>query len=157
MGVWLLFIHILAGCVWVGGHLYLAIRIVPKALHMKNAQILLDFERNFEKIGMTALIVQVVTGIYALHKILPTIASLFDHSQNNAFRGLAILFCFKLTWLLLTFITAMSAQFLVLPTLRKNPTNVKLTKIFVAHILIVTFLSVLFVLTGVFFRTGLPF
>lgn len=57
MNFWLLFWHILGACIWVGGHLYLCLCILPKAVRHQDSQPILNFENSFEKLGMTALIV----------------------------------------------------------------------------------------------------
>ena len=58
----LLFLHLLGATVWVGGHLFIAIKLLPTALRTGDKTALLNFERNYESIGMPALIVQVITG-----------------------------------------------------------------------------------------------
>ncbi len=41
----LLIIHLISASIWVGGHLYLCICLVPKALFQKNPDHILNFER----------------------------------------------------------------------------------------------------------------
>ena len=64
MSFWLLFLHVMGACIWVGGHLYLVVKILPQAVREQNTQRILDFEGSFEKLGMSALVVQVLTGLY---------------------------------------------------------------------------------------------
>ena len=59
-----LLLHLLAACIWVGGHLILAITILPHALKTKSVETLLNFENKFEKLGIPALIVQIISGFY---------------------------------------------------------------------------------------------
>ena len=74
MNFWLLFWHILGACIWVGGHLYLCLCILPKAVRHQDSQPILNFENSFEKLGMTALIVQVLTGFIWHINICPALA-----------------------------------------------------------------------------------
>ena len=151
MSFWLLFLHVMGACIWVGGHLYLVLKILPQAVREQNTQRILDFEGSFEKLGMSALVVQVLTGLYMAHLFLPDFSNLTDHSNP-----IAVLVSLKLTWLVLTIITALSAQLLMIPNVKKDINNAKLRNIFIGHTLMVTALAVAFVATGVMFRTGLP-
>lgn len=151
---WLLFLHLLGASVWIGGHLYLALRIVPVAIFEQNSQILLDFEKSFEKLGMSALIIQVLTGLKMADILLPEWSLLLAHGADNPLRQISILLTVKLTWLILTVMTALSAQLFVIPNLKKDIKNAKHRRIFISHILIITVLSVAFLATGVLFRTG---
>lgn len=85
------------------------------------------------------------------HLFLPDFSNLTDHSNP-----IAVLVSLKLTWLVLTIITALSAQLLMIPNVKKDINNAKLRNIFIGHTLMVTALAVAFVATGVMFRTGLP-
>ena len=154
MNFWLLFLHILGASIWVGGHLYLAIRIVPTAIRQQNSQLLLDSEKSFEKLGMSALIIQVATGLKMASLLLPSWSLLLQHGADNPLRQVSILLTVKLTWLFLTILTAISAQVFAVPALKKDTNNAKKRNFFIAHILTVTLLSVAFVVTGVLFRTG---
>jgi len=59
----LLLLHILSATIWTGGHIVLSVAILPKVLREHSLGMLLDFESAYEKIGMSALIVQVITGL----------------------------------------------------------------------------------------------
>lgn len=155
MSVWWLLLHVLGACVWVGGHLYLAIVVLPKAARHQDAQFLLDFEASFEKLGMSALIAQAISGLVMAHRWMPDWAQIFNHSVENPLRSISILLTVKLTWLLMTILTALSAQLWVLPRLKQNLHSAKLRRIFMGHILTITLLAVAFVVTGVLFRTGI--
>ena len=61
---WVIFLHVLAATVWTGGHLVLATTVLPRALRQRSPQRLLDFEQGYERIGMPALAIQVVTGLW---------------------------------------------------------------------------------------------
>lgn len=151
---WLLFLHLIGASVWVGGHLYLALRIVPIAIREQNSQILLDFEAGFEKLGMSALMIQVLTGIKMANSLLPNWVLLLQHGVENPLRQVSILLTMKLCWLFLTVLTAISAQVIAVPRVKREPNSAKARHFFVGHILTVTVLSVAFLVTGVLFRTG---
>lgn len=151
---WLVLLHVLGASVWVGGHLYLALRIVPKAILKQDSQLLLDFANNFEKLGMSALIIQVLTGFKMASTLLPDWSLLFAHSVDNPLRQISILLSMKICWLFLTVVTALSAQFLVIPKLKQAQQSHKYRYLFVMHILVVTLLALIFLVTGVLFRFG---
>ncbi len=50
--------------IWTGGHLFLALGISPKVLKTNDHQMLLDFERFYEKVGIPALLLQALSGLY---------------------------------------------------------------------------------------------
>jgi len=140
----LLALHILAATIWTGGHIVLSLIILPKVLKRRSAQLLLDFESAYEKIGMPALVIQVVTGLMLAHHLLPDISLWFDMSVPVA-HGIAA----KLTLLALTVLFALDARFRVIPKLSEaNLVDMAW------HIIPVTVFSVLFVLAGVSFRAG---
>ncbi len=65
---WLVIAHLLGAAVWVGGHLVLALTVLPRALASRDPSIVLDFEAGFERLGLPALALQVATGLWlALH------------------------------------------------------------------------------------------
>lgn len=59
----ILIIHLLAATVWVGGHLILLLRYVPKAMKSNSLEELSFFRKNFEPIGMPSLFILIITGI----------------------------------------------------------------------------------------------
>lgn len=140
----LLLLHILAATIWTGGHIVLSVVILPKVLREKSPEQLLSFESVYEKIGMPALIVQVITGLMLAHRLLPDVSQWFNLNNPVAHGILA-----KLLLLGLTFAFALDARFRVIPVLSKD-NLVDMTW----HIIPVTLLSVLFVFVGVSFRTG---
>lgn len=140
----LLLLHILSATIWTGGHIVLSVVILPKVLRERSPEQLLSFESVFEKIGMPALIVQVVTGLMLAHRLVPDVSQWFDMT-NPVSHGIAA----KLTLLALTFMFAIDARFRVIPVLSKN------NLVDMAwHIIPVTLFSILFVVVGVSFRTG---
>lgn len=140
-----LFLHVLAATIWTGGHLVLLTAVLPRALAARDPEILLAFESRFEKIGMPALIMQVATGLYMAHTLVPEIA------QWVAFGSpLAGLIGLKLSLLTITVLAAVDARLRIIPTL-----SAATLPVMARRIALVTAVSVLFVLVGVSFRGGL--
>jgi len=104
----------------------------------------LAFESAFEKIGMPALILQIVTGVMLAYRLIPDVGLWFDMS-NPVAKGVVA----KLTLLTLTFLFALNARFRVIPNLNKENLH-----IMAWHIVSVTIISILFVIVGVSFRAG---
>ena len=103
-----------------------------------------NFESAYEKIGMPALIIQVITGLMLAHRMLPDVSLWFDMSIPLA-HGIAA----KLTLLGLTVLFALDARFRVVPKLSaSNLVDMAW------HIIPVTLFSILFVIVGVSFRAG---
>ncbi|QYK04356.1 CopD family protein [Shewanella zhangzhouensis] len=152
----ILLLHLLGAILWTGGHLVLTLSILPAALKHKDPRPLLDFESRFEKLAMTALAVQVTTGMMLARHYLPNPALWFAEAQP-----FSVIIKAKLMLLLLTLLTALSARFRVLPQLGAatssnagSPVKTRLLYTMAAHILLVTLLSVAFVIVGVGVRTG---
>ena len=139
-----LLLHILAATIWTGGHIVLSVVVLPKVLRERSPARLLEFESVYEKIGMPALIIQVITGLFLAYRMLPDVSQWLDFSNPIAHPILL-----KLSLLTLTLCFAMSARFRVIPHLSdKNLTTMAW------HIIPGTIISLLFVITGVSFRTG---
>jgi len=145
MHTYILTLHILAATIWTGGHLILATVILPKILKNKDVEGLMAFEMNYEKIGMPALIIQVITGFYLIYNLAPNINTWFSFSNFNTTRiGI------KLILLIVTILFAMSAKFFVIPKLSK-----KTLPIMAFHIISVTCLGIAFVIIGSSFKNDL--
>ena len=140
----ILFLHILGATIWTGGHIVLSVVVLPGVLRDRAPDRLLRFESAFEKIGMPALLVQVVTGVLLAKRLIPDFAGWFDFSNPVAHVVVT-----KLTLLAITVALALDARFRVLPKFDET----RLTDM-AWHIVPVTVLSVLFVAAGVSFRTG---
>lgn len=141
---WVLTLHVLGACVWTGGHLLLALGVLPSALRLRDPQIVLAFEERFERIGLPALLVQVISGLWLAHRLVPNPAHWFEFSQPVS-QNIAI----KLSCLLATVGLAAHARLRIIPKL----SNANLSLLAV-HIVMVTLLGVLFVVAGVTTRTG---
>ncbi|WP_434663313.1 CopD family protein [Aeromonas sp. NJAU223] len=137
-------LHILAATVWTGGHIVLSVVVLPRVLRERSPARLLEFESVYEKIGMPALIIQVITGLFLAHRMLPDVSQWLDFSNPVAHPILL-----KLSLLALTLCFALSARFRVIPNLSE-----KTLTTMAWHIIPVTIISILFVITGVSFRTG---
>ena len=139
----LLILHILSATVWTGGHLVLAIGFLPQALKRKDPAIIEVFESRFERIGIPALVIQVLTGLWLANRYLP-MAQWFSF-ENYLSTHIVI----KLVLLGLTLVLAMDARLRLIPKLDAS----RLVSL-AAHILAVTLISVLFVIVGIGIRTG---
>lgn len=140
----LLFFHLLAATIWTGGHLVLAIGVLPRVLRKRSVDDMLEFERGYERIGIPALVVQVITGLWLAHRMVPDMSLWFDLG-NPLCRAIAA----KLALLAITVGFAVDARLRLLP----NLTPEKLPAL-AWHVIPVTIASVLFVYVGVSIRTG---
>jgi len=138
----ILTLHILAACVWTGGHIVLAVGILPGVLANKDIDFLSRFESSYEKVGLPALLIQIVSGLYLAQELLPAPLQWF-----NLENPVARLICVKISLLLLTACFALHARLRIIPNL--SPNNVGLLAL---HIIPVTLISVAFVIVGVSFR-----
>ena len=140
----LLLLHVLAATVWTGGHIVLSVVVLPRVLRERSPEQLLQFESVYEKIGMPALVIQIITGLLLAYHMLPDIGEWLNFS-NPVSHVLAL----KFTLLALTFGFALDARFRVIPNLSEKTLGVMAW-----HIVPVTLFSILFVVAGVSFRTG---
>lgn len=140
----ILLLHILGATIWAGGHLVLAVTILPRVLREREPARLLKFESAYERIGMPALVVQVATGLWLAHRMVP------EPGRWLAFDDpVASLVGVKLLLLATTVAFALDARLRLIPRLSER-NLVALAW----HIVPVTVVSVLFVIVGVAFRTG---
>ena len=139
-----LLLHVLSATVWTGGHLVLALTILPRVLREKSPAELLRFESAFERVGLPALFIQVLTGTWLAYRMMPDITQWF--AFDNPVSRLLML---KLFLLAVTVALALDSRLRLIPRLSANT----LTSL-AWHIVVVTILSVLFVVVGVSFRSG---
>ncbi len=139
-----LILHILAATVWTGGHLVLAVTVLPKALRRNAPELIFEFDSRFERIAIPALLLLVVTGLWLAYRIIPDVSAWFSFENY-----VSTLIAAKLTLLALTVALAVDARIRIIPNISSD--NLK-TLAF--HIIPVTIISVLFVIIGVGFRTG---
>ena len=140
----LVVLHTLGATVWVGGHLVLAVTVLPKALQNRDPDLIHQFEEHFENFGLTSLLVQVITGLGLTWIYFPNFQNFLDFdSYLSTYIGV------KLLLLLGTISLAIHARFFIIPNLTKETLNS-----LAYHIVGVTTLAVLFVTLGAGIRLG---
>lgn len=115
----------------------LASTILPKALECHSAAIVSEFEQRFERIGLPALAVQIVTGLWLAEHLLGSPGNWFE--GNPVARRVQV----KLGLPAVTIGLAVHARFRVIPNL-SDATLPTLAW----HVRIVALAAVLFVLAG---------
>lgn len=140
----MLLLHILAATIWTGGHLVLALTVLPRVMRKRSSSKLLEFESAYERIGIPALVVQVATGLWLAHRLVPEISRWLAFDDP-----LARLVGVKVLLLATTVGFALDARLRLIPRLSERN-----LRSLVWHIIPVTLLSVTFVVVGVAFRTG---
>ena len=140
----LVIVHALAATVWSGGHLVLDFGVLPRALREQSAQRIRDFEELFEPLGLTALAIQVVTGLWMGWTYLPGAQGLFQ--ANNP---IGILVGTKLVLLASTAALAIHARLRLIPQLNDSNLNG-----LAWHIRGITALAIAFVVVGALIRLG---
>jgi putative copper export protein len=136
-------LHILGATVWAGGHLTLAVTILPTALKDQRAATVREFEQRFERIGIPALALQIVTGLWLAQHLLGSPDHWFGSSP------VARVVQLKLGLLAITLGLAAHARLRVIPKL-SDATLPSLAW----HIRVVTLAAVLLVLAGASIRFG---
>lgn len=140
----LVILHLLGASVWVGGHLVLLFTVLPKALRERDPEIILRFEHPFERIGIPALILQLITGLLLAHRYVPGILPAFDFG-DRIHQVIAV----KLILLLATAITGAHARFWIIPKL-----TAERLPFLAAHIAFVTSIAVTMLVLGASIRLG---
>ena len=135
-----IFLHIICATIWTGGHIILTLSFLPKALNKNDFSIIEQFESKFEPIGMSALVISVITGIY-MATIYTTHFFAFDFSDHHN-KHIYI----KFILLICTIILAIHARFFLIPKRDLKPLSY--------HIILVTLLSIAFVFVGFSTRAG---
>mgnify|MGYP007063412016 FL=1 len=111
----LVILHVIGATIWTGGHLVLSTTVLQKALKLKDKNILLDFEEQYERIGMPALLSQIITGvilaIYYSNDFW--IIFLMDNKIHT-------IITIKVILLIITSATAIHAKIKVLPSLSND-------------------------------------
>ncbi|MDP4231705.1 MAG: copper resistance protein CopD [Bacteroidota bacterium] len=140
----LLVLHLLGSSIWVGGHLVMAVRVLPKALKQRDPAIIAGFEAVFEKIGIPALLLQIATGIGLAYQFTINLFDVFDFEA-----GPHAMIALKLILLLATLIIAAHARIRLIGKLTE--TNLS----FLAwHIRMITVLAVAMLVFGAGVRLG---
>lgn len=141
---YILLLHVLGATIWTGGHLVLCLTVLPRAMRNKSTKTILQFESGYEKLGIPALIIQIITGLWLAHHLLPDMSAWF--SLDNLVSNLIAL---KLLLLFLTAGFAAHARLRIIPSLKEETLT-----LLAYHIIFTTVTSVLFVFIGVSFRVG---
>ena len=140
----ILLLHILGATIWTGGHLVLAVAILPRVLRERSPARLLEFESAYERVGIPALVVQVASGLWLAHRMVPELSRWLAFDDP-----VATLVGVKLLLLATTVAFALDARLRLIPRLSEQNLGA-----LAWHIVPVTLVSVLFVVVGVSFRTG---
>jgi putative copper export protein len=140
----LIIFHILGASIWTGGHLILSLTILPKALQKQEPDLIHNFESSFETLGLAALFMQVITGLWLTLIYFPSFHNFLAFDSY-----LATYIATKLGLLLLTIALAVHARLFIIPNLK--PEN--LTSL-AYHIVGVTTLAVLLAILGAGIRVG---
>lgn len=138
----LLFLHLLGASVWVGGHLVLLFGVLPRALRGRDPQPVRAFEQVYERIGIPALLLQIVSGLWLASLWLP-VGSWFSALP------LARVIQAKLLLLAMTAALGAHARLALIPRLDSQ----RLPQLGL-HILLITLTAVTFVWVGAGFRFG---
>jgi len=137
-------LHLLGATVWVGGHLVLSLSVLPRALRARDPAIIREFESGFERLGIPALLVQIVTGLWLAYHWAPHVTSWFSPSTPQE-RFILI----KLVLLAATVALAVHARLRVVPHL-----DAATLRFLAYHVVAVTLLGVALLVVGVAIRTG---
>ncbi len=108
----LLVLHLLAAAVWVGGYLFLVLGYAPEAVRTRDPRGLVDAHARLQRVGLPALAVLIVSGLWLAWNWLPDSTLWFESSLPIASVILAKLGLLALIMLLLTYL-----RLRVLPTL----------------------------------------
>jgi len=140
----LVIVHALAATVWTGGHLVLDLGVLPTALRDRNAAAIRSFEETFEPLGLPALAIQVVTGVWMGWIVLPGFRGLL-----NPGNPIGMLVGVKLLLLAATAALAIHARLRLIPHL----TDDNLSGL-AWHIRGITALAIAFVVVEALIRLG---
>lgn len=140
----LLIIHLLSATIWVGGHLILCFRYLPLALKNKDPNVIREYEKQYEPIGIPALLLLVITGVIMAYDYNVTFSSWFTFS-NSVEKVVSI----KLILLFTTLALAIHARFFIIPKLEVS--SLRLMSI---HIIILSIVAVTMLVFGSLVRVG---
>jgi len=57
-------LHIIGAAALAGGHLIFALGVLPRAMRARDSEMLLSYQKAFTPVGHTALLIQIVTGLW---------------------------------------------------------------------------------------------
>ncbi|MCP9848348.1 CopD family protein [Cyanobium sp. Morenito 9A2] len=140
----LVIVHALGASIWTGGHLLLALGVLPPALKAGDPMPVLRFERAFERLGLGALALQLATGLALARLDLGRWEALWSFDPGIA-RSVAL----KLLLLAATLALALQARWQLIPRL----TAASLPRLAV-QIVLITLLAVGLLVVGASIRLG---
>jgi len=129
---------------WVGGYLMLSFTSLPKALKNKSPENIAQLKKDYNKISIHILILQLLTGLWLAYYFVPDIAAWFSFKLIYSH-----LIVGKLSLLVITFILAIYGRTKIIPKLNEKSINS-----LAINIIIITLLSIGFVFIGILFKTG---
>ena len=139
-----LILHLLGASIWVGGHLTLLFAVLPGVLRNRDVGMLRSFEQRYERIGLPALLVQLITGLWLAHQHVPGIIQAFSFPGRGHAWGAV-----KLLLMAATVVTGAHARLFIIPRLSAE----RLTALAV-HIVVINILGLAMLLIGAVIRTG---
>ena len=139
----LILVHVLGASVWIGGHIVLLGVVLPQAMRHRDAARIIEFEKDYGRLGMLALGAQVITGLFLAARWLGGWQAVRELSPT------ALLVMLKVVLLLTIAGFAHHATRRVLPGLSAETLDR-----FAFHARLVTALSILLAVCGVAIRTG---
>lgn len=143
----LVLLHVLGACIWVGGHLILAIAILPRALKTRDVDLIKSFDASLERIALPALVVQILTGIRMAMIHVPSFSDWFSFSDRlGAHIGMKLILLFG------TLLLAIHARLFIAPKL-----SAQSLPLLASHILAITLIAVAMLFVGVNFRLAILF
>lgn len=140
----LLILHLFAATIWIGGHLVLCIGYMPKALKKKDPSIIINFEKSYEKIGLPALLLLVITGVMLSYNYDIKVTDWFSFKAS-----IEKVISIKLTLLLCTLALAIHARIFIIPKL-----SAKTLALMGVHIIAITLIGIAMMVMGTFVRFG---
>jgi len=138
MAFTVLILHLLGASVWVGGHLILLFGVLPGAIKAHDPSIILTFEKRYERVGIPALLLQVVTGLWLANRYVPGVLAAFDFSDR-----LHTIVAWKLILLGATVIIGAHARLRIIPQL--SPERLPFMAV---HVMLITTLAVAMLVFG---------
>jgi len=140
----LVIVHALAATVWTGGYLLLDLGVLPVALREGSAERVRSFEASFEPLGLSALAIQVLSGLALGWIYLPGFQGLFNPASP-----IGMLVGVKLLLLAGTAILAIHARLRLIPQLTDDNLGA-----LAWPIRAITALAIAFVVVGALIRLG---
>ncbi|MFT3685634.1 MAG: CopD family protein [Phycisphaerales bacterium] len=144
----LVIVHLLGASVWVGGHLVLVLGVLPRALRAGDAGPVAAFERAYGRVGLSAMVAQLVTGIWLADRWLGGWKHVFSEPTPSTHRVFI-----KLGLVVATLLVGGYAYHKVVPKLASGPEGLRR---FAVHAWITTALAIGLVVAGGSIRMGGP-